>query len=155
MNYAYIIESITLGAFTVLVYAWVMYAIPVKQYIQGIGIANRWTLLVAILFVYGLQKHVLEYYLLVGSGYCKERNQCELPWTNAMSLAKVADFAKNLWTAAFGEGVLFVAVGFPIALCVKDGYWVAFLTGMLSHIVVEWAGINADICATNCVRAHP
>ena len=155
MNYTYIIESIALGAFTVLVYAWVMYAIPVKQYIQGIGIANRWTLLATILFVYGFQKHVLEYYGLVGSGYCKERNHCELPSLKTMSVWKAVDFAKNMWTAAIGEGLLFVAVGFPIALFIKEGYWVAFLTGMLSHMVVEWAGINADICATNCVRAHP
>jgi hypothetical protein len=129
-----------------------MYAIPVKQYVQRIGILNRWAILGAILFVFGFQKHMFEYYVLVGSGYCKRENNCEIPSIGSLSLDTAFYFYKNIWVSAFWEGMLFVVVGFPLAIAIKEGYVVAFLTGTMSHIVVQLAGINSDICATNCIQ---
>jgi len=154
---SYIFESLILGIFCVAVYAGVLYTFPyMPKYMEHKMILTRIIALIFVLFLFGFYKHVVEFYGLVWAGYCKERENCYTPTlsTTTMSL-KVAEqyftYAKNVYVDAFWEGVLFVCVGLPFALTLNNGYIVAFLTGVLSHILAEWIGFNADICKTNCI----
>ena len=150
MNYTYILESIGIGVFATLVYAWVMYAIPVKSYLKRMGVYSGWAILLVVLFVFGFEKHIFEYYALVGSGYCKTRDDCSFPSIDKITVDKALQFTENMWIAAFYEGISFIFVGVPLFLVISNGYLVAFLTGFLTHVFAEWIGLNADICATNC-----
>jgi len=151
ISLVYIVESAIIGIFCVVVYLWVMYAIPVKQYVENVGLANRWITLIAILFVFGFEKHVFENYALMGTGYCKLRENCTLPsLNNLISLDKAINTAKNIWESALYEGLVFVCIGVPITFFIKHGAYVAFLVGFFSHIFAEWFGINADVCNEVC-----
>ena len=159
VSYTYILESLVIGLFCVSIYAFVLYAFPyIAKYIEQRRFTTRIFALIAILFLFGFEKHVIEFYGLVGSGYCKARENCYSPGIpTTVSFQVVKDYftyAKNVYVDAFYEGLLFVCVGFPFALTIKDGYVVAFLTGVLSHILAEWLGFNDDICKTNCMQDY-
>lgn len=158
VSYTYILESLVIGLFCVFVYAFVLYAFPyITKYIERRQFATRIFALIAVLFLFGFEKHVIEFYGLVETGYCKERENCYspgIPTTVSLQVAKdYFTYAKNVYIDAFWEGLLFVGVGLPFALTINDGYVVAFLTGVLSHILAEWIGFNDDICKTNCIQA--
>ena len=153
----YIFESLVIGLFCVAVYAWIMYFMPIEKYLKKRGVFTRIVIIVAVLFIFGFEKHVIEFYGLVGTGYCKAREKCYTPTiaTTTMSLQVAEDYftyAKNVYVDAFWEGILFVCIGLPFALTINDGYVVAFFTGVLSHILAEWIGFNDDICKTNCIQ---
>ena len=157
VSYTYIFESLVIGLFCVAVYAFVLYAFPyIAKYIEQRRFVTRIFALIAILFLFGFEKHVIEFYGFVWAGYCKERENCYspgIPTTVSLQVAKdYFTYAKNVYVDAFWEGILFVCIGLPIALNVKNGYVVAFLTGVLSHILAEWIGFNDNICATNCMQ---
>jgi len=152
-----ILSSFGIGLFCVLIYAWVVYAIPIRKYLTKWGLATNTIILVAVLFLFGYEKHLIEYYSLVAIGYCKSRETCAtppFPSLENLSFSLMKDYfsyAKNLWLNAAGEGVVFVLLGLPIFYIVSNGYLAAFLTGLAAHILTAWFGFNSDICAETCV----
>ena len=153
---SYVFESLIIGVFCVAVYAWIVYVMPIEKYLKKQIFIVRIVILAFVLFLFGFEKHVIEFYGFVWAGYCKARENCYTPTlstTVSIQLAKdYFTYAKNVYVNAFWEGVLFVCIGFPFALTINNGYVVAFLTGVLSHILAEWLGFNADICKTNCIQ---
>ena len=156
MEISYVFESLIIGVFCVAVYAWIVYVMPIEKYLKKQIFIVRIAILAAVLFLFGFEKHVIAFYGLVGTGYCKAREKCytpSIPTTVSIQLAKdYFTYAKNVYIDAFWEGILFVCIGLPFALTINNGYVVAFLTGVLSHILAEWLGFNADICKTNCIQ---
>jgi hypothetical protein len=157
VQFAYVIESLVIGLFCVAIYAGILYTFPyIAKYMEHRRIAVRLFGLIFVLFVFGFYKHVVEFYGVVWTGYCKARENCYTPSiaTTEISLKSAEQYfvyAKNVYVDAFWEGVLFTCVGLPFALTLNNGYIVAFLTGVLSHILAEWIGFNDDICKTNCI----
>lgn len=154
---SYVFESLIIGVFCVAVYAWIIYFMPIEKYLKKSGIFTKIVILAFVLFLFGFEKHVIEFYGFVWAGYCKTREKCYTPTlsTTTMSIQLAKDYftyAKNVYVDAFWEGVLFTCIGLPFALTINNGYVVAFLTGVLSHILAEWLGFNADICKTNCIQ---
>lgn len=152
----YIAESLVIGAFCVGVYAWIIYFMPIEKYLKKQIFIVRIAILAGVLFLFGFEKHVIEFYGLVWAGYCKGRENCYTPGIPTQISLQVANdyfaYAKNVYVDALWEGVLFTCIGLPFALTINNGFIVAFFTGVISHILAEWLGFNADICKTNCMQ---
>ena len=149
------LESTTTGIFAVAVFMLIVKYFPIKTHLARYGIINELVVLVAVLFTFGFMKHEIGYFLTVESSYCKQTCVCErlLAKSHPTTIEKIKSglgFLENVWFENIGEGVVFIIVGLPTFLLVRNKYFAAFATGILADLVAQYSGIHGYFCRADC-----
>ena len=153
-----IVGGIVSGFYALIVFIVVLKFVPVKKNLADIGVFNKWTVLVFLIFTFGFLKHEIGYFLKIESSYCKNTEVCDkLVKTQPISLGQVKDtvgFLENIWLESIGEGIAFVLVGLPSFVFIKNKYIAAFVTGIFGHLFSKHSGFHGYFCRTTC-NANP
>lgn len=150
-----IFTSLASGIYAIIIYEIVIRYMLVKDTLAGFGIFNKWLVLAGILFTFGFIKHEIGYYLTIESNYCKQTNVCESALLKSSpglfdKLKSGLGFLENIWFENIGEGFIFVLVGTPIFLGIRNKLFAAFMTGVVADLVSEYSGIHRYFCRTSC-----
>lgn len=150
-----IFTSIVSGIYAIIIYLIVIRYMLIKDTFAKFGIINKWLVLVGILFTFGFIKHEIGYYLTIESNYCKQTDVCKSVLLNSSQglvdkLKSGLGFLNNIWFENIGEGVVFVLIGIPFFLGMRDKLFAAFMTGVVADLVSEYSGIHRYFCRTSC-----
>jgi len=143
------------GIYSVVVFLIVVAFISTNHHLTLSGNKNEWFAFIFLLFTFGYIKHKIGYYTSLDSAYCKQTSICEKAARSQHpsyfeKLKAFIGFETNMWLEAVGEGCVFVFVGIPVFLFVRQQLLAAFLTGISAHLISGYTGINESFCRTSC-----
>lgn len=145
----FLIESLFIGIYTVLIYLFVSYSPIENVYLR--------------LFSIGFVKHFLGHYLNLDTYYCNFGSACisdksfntsyNLNLNEKMRKKTVVTTTSILVLESIGEGVLFLFLG-SILLFIsyfrKNRFLLYFLIGFILHTGFELLGIHKIFCQERC-----
>lgn len=135
----YIIESILIGIYCVIIYFFV-----------NLFFTTPFFMFITILFITGFLKHYLSYYLGLHSWYCKNGYSCKFIYNRDAKLNK----NKYIFIESIGEGILFLLVGLFFKNIITNKYLIIFSIGFILHMIFEIIGIHKYFCLVRCLEEN-
>jgi hypothetical protein len=130
----YLLESIFVGIYTLLVYLLIYAIIPFKN-------------MQILFFTVGFLKHLLGYYLHLHNYYCNYGDACKSVYLNSESKKAYENSIEYLLMDSLLEGGLFLIISFFINESTPHTF---FLIGFLLHIIFEILGLHTKFCKEKC-----
>jgi hypothetical protein len=154
-----IFAAILSGIYSLVIFVFITKFVHIKQKLSFFGffniLFNKWVGIAFLLYTFGFIKHEIGYYLTIESNYCEKTDVCEklakqiqTTWIDRFKVT--FGFLENIWIENVGEGILFVLVGLPLFVLMKNKLVAAFLTGILADIAAEYTGIHKYFCKKSC-----
>lgn len=137
----YIIESILIGIYCVIIYFFI------NIFFTNTFI-NLFLIFTIIFFLTGFTKHLLSYYLGLHSWYCNNGYSCK----NIININTKLNKNKYIFIESIGEGILFLLVAMVLNNIITNKYLIIFLIGFILHITFELIGIHKYFCLFRCGR---
>ena len=124
-RYMLLLECIFVGAFSVAIYLPLSYLlrVPVPEHV--------------VLFILGVLKHALGYFLGLQKYYCKCSQKRNVKSPTPLELV--------------GEGALYVAMGGVFGF-IRPLYARVFVIGTLLHLIFDVLGLHKWFCRTHCIK---
>ena len=115
-------ESVFVGLYSLVIYA-------------GLRIVPIRTPEYVVMFILGILKHAVGYFIGLHTYYCKCSRNTKMIMPTAF---------ENVW-----EGVLFVGMSGLLGF-IQNLYIRVFWIGVLLHVISDWLGIHKWFCRTHC-----
>ena len=122
-RYMLVFESIFVGVFSVAIYLPLSYLLRAPEHV--------------VLFILGVLKHALGYFLGLQKSYCKCSQKRNVNMPTALELA--------------GEGAFFVVMG-GVFRFIRPLYARVFVIGGVLHFIFDVLGLHKWFCRTHCMK---
>lgn len=136
----YLLESIFVGIYTLLVYLLIYAIIPLKN-------------MQILFFTVGFFKHLLGYYLHLHNYYCNYGDACQSVDSNSESKKTYENSFEYLFEYLFYDSVLEGGVFLLVSIFINESSpYTFFMTGFLLHLLFELLGVHKHFCKEKCDR---